>query len=131
MLEHRICSVSIIVSRYCRLCIIQILAYVFGIAKFLNLLFYGFFFICGKIIPVFAVAVEYLTLIIPVHKQTVIVLSVNINKFRRYITKYCYCCCSAVYSCGAFTVRMNITLQQKLVIDSKTVIAEFSFDAFG
>ena len=37
MLEHRICSVSIIVSRYCRLCIIQILAYVFGIAKFLNL----------------------------------------------------------------------------------------------
>ena len=26
---------------------------------------------------------------------------------------------------------MNITLQQKLVIDSKTVITEFSFDAFG
>ena len=49
MLEHRICSVSIIVSRYCRLCIIQILAYVFGIAKFLNLLFYGFFFICGEV----------------------------------------------------------------------------------
>ena len=49
MFEHRICSVSIIVSRYCRLCIIQILAYVFGIAKFLNLLFYGFFFICGEV----------------------------------------------------------------------------------